>query len=116
MTKCRRQPAKRRYEPPATRLPQPQAPAHPVDSHRAGVAVAVGSFITLYGLSRSVNENVQQAFEERGTDLTVRRRGIAPFGGTLPKSIIPDIAQVKHRRHRTGRPHTRTQRTLLPRC
>ena len=35
-----------------------------------GVAVAVGSFITLYGLSRSVNENVQQAFEERGTDLT----------------------------------------------
>ena len=59
-----------------------------------GVAVAVGSFITLYGLSRSVNENVQQAFEERGTDLTVRRRGIAePFGGTIPESIIPDIAQ-----------------------
>ena len=60
-----------------------------------GVAVAVGSFITLYGLSRSVNENVQQAFEERGTDLTVRRRGIAePFGGTVPESIIPAIAQI----------------------
>ena len=29
-----------------------------------GVAVAVGSFITLYGLSRSVNENVQQANHE----------------------------------------------------
>src|SRR4029079_1313088 len=60
-----------------------------------GVAVAVGSFSTLYGLSRSVNENVQQAFEERGTDLTVRRRGIAePFGGTVPESIIPDIAKI----------------------
>ena len=51
-----------------------------------GVALAVGSFITLYGLSRSVRENVQQSFEERGTDLTVRRRGIAePFGGTMPE-------------------------------
>jgi putative ABC transport system permease protein len=60
-----------------------------------GVAVAVGSFITLYGLSRSVNENVQQAFEERGNDLTVRRRGIAePFGGTVPEQIIPDIAKI----------------------
>jgi putative ABC transport system permease protein len=60
-----------------------------------GVAVAVGSFITLYGLSRSVNANVQQAFEERGTDLTIRRRGIAePFGGTVPESIIPDVAKI----------------------
>ncbi len=60
-----------------------------------GVAVAVGSFITLYGLSRSVNENVQQAFEERGNDLTVRRRGIAePFGGTVPEAVIPEIAKI----------------------
>jgi putative ABC transport system permease protein len=60
-----------------------------------GVALAVGSFITLYGLSRSVQENVQQSFEERGTDLTVRRRGIAePFGGTMPQSIIPEIAKI----------------------
>ena len=60
-----------------------------------GVALAVGSFITLYGLSRSVQENVQQSFEERGTDLTVRRRGIAePFGGTMPESIIPEIAKI----------------------
>jgi len=60
-----------------------------------GVALAVGSFITLYGLSRSVQENVQQSFEERGTDLTVRRRGIAePFGGTMPQSIIPVIAKI----------------------
>jgi putative ABC transport system permease protein len=60
-----------------------------------GVALAVGSFITLYGLSRSVQENVQQSFEERGTDLTVRRRGIAePFGGTMPQSIIAEIAEI----------------------
>jgi putative ABC transport system permease protein len=36
-----------------------------------GVAFAVGSFITLYGLSRSVHENVQRSFDEHGTDLTV---------------------------------------------
>jgi hypothetical protein len=60
-----------------------------------GVALAVGSFITLYGLSRSVQENVQQSFEERGTDLTVRRRGVAePFGGTMPQTIIPEIAKI----------------------
>ena len=60
-----------------------------------GVALAVGSFITLDGLSRSVLENVQQSFEERGTDLTVRRRGIAePFGGTMPESIIGEIAKI----------------------
>ena len=58
-------------------------------------ALGVGSFITLYGLSRSVQENVQQSFEERGTDLTVRRRGIAePFGGTMPESIIQEIAKI----------------------
>jgi putative ABC transport system permease protein len=60
-----------------------------------GVALAVGSFITLYGLSRSVRENVQQSFEERGTDLTVRRRGIAePFGGTMPQTLIQEIAEI----------------------
>ena len=41
----------------------------------AGVAIAVGSFITLYGLSQSVEQNVGQSIEEHGTDLTVRRSG-----------------------------------------
>ena len=60
-----------------------------------GVALAVGSFITLYGLSRSVQENVQQSFEERGTDLTVRRRGIAePFGGNISEAVIAEIAKI----------------------
>ena len=60
-----------------------------------GVAFAVGSFITLYGLSRSVHENVERSFDEHGTDLTVKRRGIAePFGGTIPESLIPEIAKI----------------------
>ena len=61
-----------------------------------GVALAVGSFITLYGLSRSVQENVQQSFEEREADLTVRRRGVAePFGGTMPQATIQEIAKIQ---------------------
>ena len=61
-----------------------------------GVALAVGSFITLYGLSRSVQENVRQSFEERGTDLTVRRRGIAePFGGNMQQEVVPEIAKIQ---------------------
>ena len=60
-----------------------------------GVAFAVGSFITLYGLSRSVHENVERSFDEHGTDLTVKRRGIAePFGGTIPQELIPEIAKI----------------------
>jgi putative ABC transport system permease protein len=60
-----------------------------------GVALAVGSFITLYGLSRSVHQNVQQSFDEHGADLTVRRRGIAePFGGTIPEATIAQIAKI----------------------
>ena len=60
-----------------------------------GVAFAVGSFITLYGLSRSVNQNVGGSFDEHGTDLTVRRRGIAePFGGTIPQTVIPEIVKI----------------------
>ena len=60
-----------------------------------GVAFAVGSFITLYGLSRSVHENVERSFDEHGTDLTVKRRGIAePFGGTIPETLIPEIAKI----------------------
>ena len=60
-----------------------------------GVALAVGSFITLYGLSQSVQENVQQSFEEREADLTVRRSGVAePFGGTMSQSTIAEIAKI----------------------
>jgi putative ABC transport system permease protein len=60
-----------------------------------GVAFAVGSFITLYGLSRSVHENVERSFDEHGTDLTVKRRGIAePFGGTIPEELIPKIKNI----------------------
>lgn len=60
-----------------------------------GVALAVGSFITLYGLSNSVQENVQQSFDEHGADLTVRRSGVAePFGGTLRQTLIPEVSAI----------------------
>ena len=61
----------------------------------AGVAIAVGSFITLYGLSQSVEQNVGQSIEEHGADLTVRRTGTAElFGGTIPETIGPRIAEI----------------------
>jgi putative ABC transport system permease protein len=68
-----------------------------------GVAFAVGSFITLYGLSRSVHENVTRSFEEHGSDLTVKRRGIAePFGGTIPEDVIPEIRKIPGVKDVTG--------------
>lgn len=60
-----------------------------------GVALAVGSFITLYGLSRSVYYNTQQSIDEHGTDLTVKRRGAAElFGGSIPDTVVPAIRRV----------------------
>lgn len=60
-----------------------------------GVAFAVGSFITLFGLSHSVHENVERSFGEHGTDLTAKRRGIAePFGGTIPEELAGKVAGI----------------------
>ncbi|HMN51898.1 MAG TPA: hypothetical protein PKB01_07535, partial [Xanthobacteraceae bacterium] len=55
-----------------------------------GVGFAVGSFITLYGLSRSVHENAQASLDERGAHLTIARRGSGElFGGTIPENLGP---------------------------
>jgi putative ABC transport system permease protein len=60
-----------------------------------GVAVAVGSFITLYGLSSSAYENVQQSIEDIPSDLTIRRSGSAElFGGAVPQALVPQVAQI----------------------
>jgi putative ABC transport system permease protein len=60
-----------------------------------GVALAVGSFITLYGLSRSAYENVQQSIDEHNADLTIRRSGSAElFGGTVPEATAARIAAI----------------------
>ena len=60
-----------------------------------GVALAVGSFITLYGLSRSVDENVGRMLDERGIHLSIARRGTADlFGSTIPLSLASKIAAV----------------------
>ena len=59
------------------------------------VGIAVGSFITLYGLSYSVNENMQNSIDERGSHLTISRRGSAElFGSTLPQSLGPRLAAI----------------------
>ena len=60
-----------------------------------GVAVAVGSFITLYRFSRSAYENVQQSIEDIPWDLTIRRSGSAElFGSAVPQALVPQVAQI----------------------
>jgi len=66
-----------------------------------GVGFAVGSFITLYGLSGSVDDNARQSADERNAHLTVHRRGAAEiFGSTMAETIgsklttIPGVAVV----------------------
>jgi putative ABC transport system permease protein len=68
-----------------------------------GVAFAVGSFIALYGLSRSVDQNTQQSLEERAAHLTVSRRGRAElFGGTISENVGPTLAAISGVRAVTG--------------
>ena len=86
---------RRHDEPSPARVPKSEAQTYALDSTAAGVAIAVGSFITLYGLSQSVEQNVGQSIEEHGADLTVRRTGTAElFGGTIPETIGPRIAEI----------------------
>ncbi len=60
-----------------------------------GVGFAVGSFIVLFGLSRSVDENTQTSLDERGAHLTITRRGSGELlGGTLPLALKDKIAAV----------------------
>lgn len=60
-----------------------------------GVSLAVGSFIALYGLSYSVEENVQESVDERGSHLMISRRGSAEvFGSTIPETIGPRLAAI----------------------
>lgn len=60
-----------------------------------GVGFAVGSFIVLFGLSRSVDENTREMLDERGANLTVTRRGSGELlGGTLQISLQKDIEKI----------------------
>jgi putative ABC transport system permease protein len=60
-----------------------------------GVGFAVGSFITLYGLSGSVDDNARQSVDERNAHLALSRRGAAEiFGSTLAESIGAQLANV----------------------
>lgn len=57
-----------------------------------GVALAVASYLTLAGLSRSMEDGAADSLRERGVDLVVSRRGLVElFGGSLPHDMTPDI-------------------------
>ncbi len=66
-----------------------------------GVACAVGSFITLVGMSRGMDNAVTSAFDERGTHLTVMQRGAVDyFNSALPETLaatlraLPGVAEI----------------------
>ena len=60
-----------------------------------GVGFAVGSFITLYGLSGSIDDNARQSVDERNAHLTLSRRGAAEiFGSTMTEAIGQRLASI----------------------
>ena len=60
-----------------------------------GVALAVGSFLTLAGLSRGMSASAQDSLNERGVDLVVMRRGMVEFfASVLPEDLEADIRRV----------------------
>lgn len=53
-----------------------------------GVMLAVASFLTLIGLSRSLQDGTSDSLAERGVDLVVSRQGLVEiFGGSLPEDL-----------------------------
>ena len=53
-----------------------------------GVMLAVASFLTLIGLSRSLQDGTADSLAERGVDLVVSRQGLVElFGGSLPADL-----------------------------
>ena len=60
-----------------------------------GVALAVGSFMALTGLSGGMEEQSETSLEARGVDLVVTQRGMVEiFGGALPQALGSAIAGV----------------------
>ena len=60
-----------------------------------GVALAVGSFMALTGLSGGMEEQSETSLEARGVDLVVTQRGMVEiFGGALPEALGSAIAGV----------------------
>lgn len=57
-----------------------------------GVALAVASYLTLAGLSRSLADGTKDSLSERGVDIVVSRKGLVElFGGSLPLAMRPAI-------------------------
>ncbi len=66
-----------------------------------GVALAVASYLTMAGLSRSLADGTKDSLKERGVDLVVSRRGLVElFGGSLPADLktpilaAPEVAEA----------------------
>ncbi len=66
-----------------------------------GVALAVGSFLILAGLSGGMNVAARESLNERGVDLVVAQRGMVEFfASALPETLadaiqrIPGVARV----------------------
>jgi len=58
-----------------------------------GVALAVASYLTLAGLSRSMEDGATASLRDRGIDLVVSRKGLVElFGGSLPADLDGRIA------------------------
>jgi putative ABC transport system permease protein len=66
-----------------------------------GIALAVGSALSLMALSRSIEDSTRESIDELGTDVAVTQKGASDlFGGFLPEelagrlSTIPGIVRV----------------------
>lgn len=60
-----------------------------------GVMLAVASFLTLIGLSRSLQDGTADSLAERGVDLVVSRQGLVElFGGSLPEDLRGPIERA----------------------
>jgi putative ABC transport system permease protein len=60
-----------------------------------GVALAVGSFLTLAGLSRGMTAAAEDSLNERSVDLVVVKRGMVEFfASVLPETLEAEIAAV----------------------
>jgi putative ABC transport system permease protein len=60
-----------------------------------GIALAVGSVLSLVALSRSIEDGLAEGLDEIGADLAVAQRGASDiFGGFLPEEMGDRIAAV----------------------
>lgn len=61
-----------------------------------GVAIAIGGYVALSGLTQGVQASLERGFGEQGADLTVSRKGAFNLeASAVPESLQPRIAEVE---------------------